>query len=471
MALLNQELGETGKPGVESKDTTKPDTPAGGYGNLNPLLYSLYTVDKGDGTKAVTNAFHDVTPAIDDNCDLATPSPCNNSTPGKTGVVKVNGYALTAGYDQVTGLGSLDVANFIKAAVDAAQAKAAADANLPAPPEIRGTVLTLTTPVYNIPLNQCATITATLSSNISVGTVQFYSLQSGSTSIELIGTAVNVVGGAAACPGPFPSTGVYTIGAVYSGVPAIPGTATTAAVPGYAASTAKPLVVAVIPSAVTPSATTLSLVLKDGDNQSVALGQQFKKLLQVQVLDQSKKPVSGAMVFFTAPSLGSGASAVVPLYSISGAQGIASVNAVANSTAGSYTVTASIEPDASQKVSFSLTNSDLPEFVVNTTEDNDTNGHNSPYGNKIGTAENCDKSSGGNKQHCTLRDALAATVAAGNAKITFDPMIFGGTYPMQTITLKSGLDLIPKDVVLPNPTKLGSFPSLAVMIIGPALTN
>jgi pseudomonalisin len=79
-------------------------------GNLNPLLYNL----------AATSAsvFHDATPSTSGvaTCDINTPSMCNNSTPSATSLTGgLAGFALTVGYDQATGLGSLDGANFLNA--------------------------------------------------------------------------------------------------------------------------------------------------------------------------------------------------------------------------------------------------------------------------------------------------------------------------------------------------------------------
>jgi subtilase family serine protease len=78
-------------------------------GNLNPEIYQM----------AVTapNAFHDVTVETSGvtNCDIDTPSMCNNSIPGPGGPGGGQaGYMVTAGYDLVTGLGSLDVTNFLE---------------------------------------------------------------------------------------------------------------------------------------------------------------------------------------------------------------------------------------------------------------------------------------------------------------------------------------------------------------------
>jgi pseudomonalisin len=80
-------------------------------GNLNPTIYKL--------AASTPVAFHDATVATSgvSGCVAATPSMCNNSTPGESSLTGgLAGYLVTTGYDQATGLGSLDVANFIAAA-------------------------------------------------------------------------------------------------------------------------------------------------------------------------------------------------------------------------------------------------------------------------------------------------------------------------------------------------------------------
>ena len=80
-------------------------------GNLNPLLYRL--------AASTPAAFHDVTVASSgvSGCVASTPSMCNNSTPGQGSLTGgLAGYLVGSEYDQATGLGSLDVANFIAAA-------------------------------------------------------------------------------------------------------------------------------------------------------------------------------------------------------------------------------------------------------------------------------------------------------------------------------------------------------------------
>lgn len=80
----------------------------GGQGNLNPGLYQMYV--------GAPPAFHDVTVAWSGvaNCDVTIPSMCNNSIPASNSSTSpVPGYLVGTGYDEVTGLGSLDVAKFV----------------------------------------------------------------------------------------------------------------------------------------------------------------------------------------------------------------------------------------------------------------------------------------------------------------------------------------------------------------------
>jgi pseudomonalisin len=78
-------------------------------GNLNPRLYAL-AATPGNGV------FHDVTVSTSGvaSCDIAVPSMCNNTTPGPTGLSGgLQGYPVGPGYDEVTGLGSVDVAHLL----------------------------------------------------------------------------------------------------------------------------------------------------------------------------------------------------------------------------------------------------------------------------------------------------------------------------------------------------------------------
>jgi adhesin/invasin len=90
-----------------------------------------------------------------------------------------------------------------------------------------------------------------------------------------------------------------------------------------------------------------------GDQQSAPLSNAFSTPLQVIIKDHFGNPVSGTTVTFSAP--GSGASASLSPTSVTaGATGIASVTATANSTLGSYQVTAT--PSGMSALTFNLTN-------------------------------------------------------------------------------------------------------------------
>ncbi|WP_260703308.1 Ig-like domain repeat protein [Edaphobacter flagellatus] len=175
-AILNQKLG-------------------GAQGNLNPMLYRL--------AASAPNAFHDTTPASSgvSNCTVSIPSLCNNSTPSATSTLGGQaGYALTTGYDLATGLGSLDVANFLSAAASVSRPSGAATTLV-----VRGSATTITN-------TQTVTFTATVSANAATGTVQFYA------NGNALGAPVAVSSGAATTAAlPFSAAGTYYITAMYSG--------------------------------------------------------------------------------------------------------------------------------------------------------------------------------------------------------------------------------------------------------------
>ena len=102
-------------------------------GNLNPSLYTMAA-----GTPA---AFHQVSVASSgvSNCSTATPSMCNNSIPGPTGLTGGQaGFQLgaTGGYSEVTGLGSLDVSQFINSYTSTGSSKPAPTVTLLAQPTV-----------------------------------------------------------------------------------------------------------------------------------------------------------------------------------------------------------------------------------------------------------------------------------------------------------------------------------------------
>ena len=78
-------------------------------GLLNPQLYSL-------AATPANNVFNDVTVSTSGvtNCVVTTPSMCNNSTAGPTSLTGgLSGYLVNTGFDEATGLGSINVANLL----------------------------------------------------------------------------------------------------------------------------------------------------------------------------------------------------------------------------------------------------------------------------------------------------------------------------------------------------------------------
>jgi hypothetical protein len=169
-------------------------------GNLNALIYQL--------AANAPSAFHDVTIASSGvtGCSVGTPSLCNNSDPAPDSLTGgLAGYVVGPGYDQATGWGSLDVANFISAATQTTSATPSVPTSI---------VVTVAQSFQTI--SQGPTFTATISWPNSLlsptGTVQFY--VNGTT----LGLPVAVSNGVAVLNYEgFGIPGNYAITAIYSG--------------------------------------------------------------------------------------------------------------------------------------------------------------------------------------------------------------------------------------------------------------
>ena len=100
----------TGAPSMAAIAAMLDQSVAAAEGNLNPGLYFM--------SMSAPTAFHDVTLASSGvtSCDINTPSLCNNSIPGPSGLSGGQaGYQVGNGYDEVTGLGSLLASTFVNA--------------------------------------------------------------------------------------------------------------------------------------------------------------------------------------------------------------------------------------------------------------------------------------------------------------------------------------------------------------------
>jgi Pro-kumamolisin, activation domain/Bacterial Ig-like domain (group 3) len=87
-------------------------------GNANYILYQLAAQSgascTSSGSPASTCIFYDITTGTNAMpCDDTGPSPVNCGSPGAEGIGILTGYNSTAGYDQATGLGSVNAANLV----------------------------------------------------------------------------------------------------------------------------------------------------------------------------------------------------------------------------------------------------------------------------------------------------------------------------------------------------------------------
>jgi subtilase family serine protease len=182
-------------PGMAGVTALLNQKAGGPQGNMNPLLYRL---------AATAGVFHDATPASSGvaSCDIGTPSLCNNSDPGTNSLTGgLAGFALTTGYDQATGIGSLDVSNFLTAATaTTAPAKTATKVTLITP----GSLSNPGTASFTATVAMAGTIVPT-------GTVQFY------INTVATGAPVALSGGTATGSLTFATTGTFDVSAAYSG--------------------------------------------------------------------------------------------------------------------------------------------------------------------------------------------------------------------------------------------------------------
>jgi subtilase family serine protease len=280
-ALLNQKTG-------------------GSQGNLNPLLYRLAASNP--------SAFHDATPDTINRtvCSIGTPSFCNNSTPSANSLTGgLAGYALTTGFDQATGLGSLDVANFLNAAAAVSKSTLA-----PTTLSVQGSASTISD-------TQTATFTAVLTSKIAgtpTGTVQFY------TDGNAAGAPVAVAAWTAVSSAlPFPAAGSYSISASYSG----DGTYASAIAPGI------PLTVTGLASLTTMTVSNTAIPVSTSETFSIA------------VTPGSGTGTPAGVVRVNVFSTNVNILLTVPL-----SNGTATTPAIAFPTVGTYTITASYHGDS-----------------------------------------------------------------------------------------------------------------------------
>jgi len=157
-------------------------------GELNQRLYQLAATPANAVFNDVTVASSGVT-----GCVVKTPSMCNNSTPSPTGLTGgLAGYLVTAGFDEVTGLGSIDVANLLAKYAAATTTAVTSSQN----PQTYGGAVSFTAsvttagpnpPTGTVTFNDGATALGTQTLNGSqLATFTIYSLTVGAHSITAV---------------------------------------------------------------------------------------------------------------------------------------------------------------------------------------------------------------------------------------------------------------------------------------------
>jgi hypothetical protein len=201
-----------------------------------------------------------------------------------------------------------------------------------------------------------------------------------------------------------------------------------------------------------------------GTPQSTYVRTAFVTPLAASVKDGFGNAVSGATVNFTAPP-SSGASATLSGAGscITGGNGICFVTATANSTPGSYNVTAAVGGfPVAGSVNFALDNIPPPSYLVTAFTDD------------AGTASNCvdQNFGGGNNSNCGLRDALIAAAANGGANITFAGYLgFGVVNTPLTIPSYTAIQGPPVNGLLEESIFLTAGSTGGVFVVPPTTTG
>jgi subtilase family serine protease len=163
----------------------------GGLGNVNPALYQLAA-----NSTTYASAFHDITTGNNKQ-------PCTTASTGcPSGSNPTIGYSAGTGYDQATGIGSIDANNLATAFGALLQAIGTK------------TVLTVT-PGNSVEINQALTFTATVTANTPTtaptGTVNFIVDNGTPTSVALSGTSPYT----ATFTDQFPQAGTHSVTAAF----------------------------------------------------------------------------------------------------------------------------------------------------------------------------------------------------------------------------------------------------------------
>ncbi len=168
-----------------------------GEGNINPNLYSLHST--------AASAFHDVTVGNNEQ-------PCQSGTPDcPTGTTEI-GYSAGVGYDQTTGLGSIDAYNL-------AAVFPSASTVTTAPLLISATTLSASTlgPAAGTSVTFTASVSVAASNTAPSGTVQFAVNGANVGSPVTLTATSGATNATATYMTSFPTIGTDTVTATYSG--------------------------------------------------------------------------------------------------------------------------------------------------------------------------------------------------------------------------------------------------------------
>lgn len=258
---------------------------SGGQGNINPKLYSLAPSGWSSG------AFHDITAGN----NLVT-VPCSRRQP-ECGNPQV-GYYAGPGYDQTTGLGSVDAYKFV-------EAWSGATITSTTPPPSSNSNITLTANLRSVSTNETVYLTATVTS--SNGTTP-----SGSVSFSIGSTSL----GTAPLTG---SAGTATATLAINGLQLPVGSGAVTAT--YNSSTSAPLAVSVTSSGLGSTATPAVSSVTNG----ASFGQGFAPGAVLTIFGSNLAPVTQSASSVPLPLSISGTEALVngiaaPLYYVSPGQ-------------------------------------------------------------------------------------------------------------------------------------------------------
>jgi hypothetical protein len=229
----------------------------GGLGNINPALYQLAA-----NATTYASAFHDIT--VGNN-----QVPCATSSPNcPTGSNPVIGYTAGTGYDQATGLGSVDANSLATVFTALVQAT--------------GTKTTLTaSPGTSLAINEQVTFTATVAPNTATtppaGTVTFTVDGAAQTPVAVSTTA--------------PYTAVFTTAFASSGTHSVAATFNSANTT-YTGSTSSSVTITVVAQGTGATTTTVS-----ANPTSFALGSSVT--LSATVSGQTAGTLTGPLTFTT----------------------------------------------------------------------------------------------------------------------------------------------------------------------------